>query len=116
MKRNQIDIPEAYKFLKEPARYKVAWGGRGGARSWSFARAALIKGAQNPEFVLCTREFQTSIKDSVYRLLCDQIHDLGLDSFYTVQRDKIIGRNGTEFVFEGLKHNITNIKSKEGLK
>ena len=115
MKRNQIDIPEAYKFLKEPARYKVACGGRGGARSWSFARAALIKGAQNPEFVLCTREFQTSIKDSVYRLLCDQIHDLGLDSFYTVQRDKIIGRNGTEFVFEGLKHNITNIKSKEGV-
>lgn len=115
VKRNQIEIPEAYDFLWEPCRYKVAWGGRGGARSWSFARALLILGAQTKHFFLCTREFQTSIKDSVYRLLCDQISAMGLESKYTIQRDKIISSVGTEFVFEGLKLNITNIKSKEGI-
>lgn len=116
MKRKRIDISEAYSGLFDSARYKVYWGGRGGGRSWSCARSLLIKAAHEKLFILCTREFQKSIKDSVYKLLCDQIKELGLDGEYEIQKDKIIGINtGSLFVFAGLKHNITNIKSMEGV-
>ena len=64
-------FPEKLAFLFQPARYKVAHGGRGSAKSWGFARALLIQAAQKPLRVLCTREVQRSIKDSVHKLLSD---------------------------------------------
>jgi phage terminase large subunit len=64
---------------------------------------------------LCAREFQTSIKDSVHKLLTDQIFALGLESFYEITQSSIRGKNGTEFAFVGLKNNIANIKSFEGV-
>lgn len=109
-----VEIPKAYRFLFTPARYKVAYGGRGAARSWSFARALLILGMQRPLRVLCAREFQNSIKDSVHKLLADQIQALGLGGLYEVQETVIKGPNGTEFAFKGLRHNVTGIKSHEG--
>jgi phage terminase large subunit len=108
------DFPAKLRFLFRPARYKVAYGGRGGAKSWGIARALLILGAQKPLRVLCAREIQKSISDSVHKLLSDQILSLGLSAFYEVQNNVIRGRNGTEFTFHGLKHNIGNIKSVEG--
>ena len=109
-----IKFPDKLSPIFKPARYKVLYGGRGGAKSWGVARALLIMGAQNKIRWLCAREFQTSIKDSVHRLLSDQIEDLGLSDFYVIQKDGIFGRNGTEFGFQGLHHNITNLKSWEG--
>jgi phage terminase large subunit len=109
-----VQLPEKMGFLFEPARYKVAWGGRGGGKSHSIAKALLIKGMEHPLRVLCAREFQKSIGDSVHKLLADQIKAMGLESFYEVQQTIIKGRNGTEFTFHGLKHNIANIKSVEG--
>lgn len=97
-----------------PARYRVLYGGRGSGKSWAAARALLIKGAQKPLRILCAREFQNSIQDSVHALLADQIRAMGMEGFYEVQRNKIIGANGTTFGFEGLRHNITSIKSYEG--
>lgn len=108
------EFPEAFGFLFEPARYKVAYGGRGSAKSWAFARALLIQGAERPLRVLCAREFQRSIQESVHKLLADQIAALGLSDFYEIQQTTIKGRNGTEFTFWGLKHNVSNIKSVEG--
>lgn len=108
------DFPEKLAFLFSPKRYKVLYGGRGGAKSWGVARALLIMGAQKKLRILCAREFQNSIADSVHKLLSDQIQELGLSSLYEIQRNKIAGRNGTEFGFEGLRHNITSIKSYEG--
>ena len=72
-------MPEALAFLAEPARYKVARGGRGSGKSWGFARALLIQGAERPLRILCTREVQKSIKDSVHKLLSDQIQALSVD-------------------------------------
>lgn len=112
---SSIEIPTAFKPLFQPYRYKVYYGGRGGAKSWNFARALLIKGVQQNLLVLCTREFQGSILDSVHRLLCNQIEAMGLSSFYTIQQKSITGRNGTQFIFEGLKNNVTKIKSMEGV-
>jgi phage terminase large subunit len=111
----KAEFPEKLEFLFKPSRYKVAYGGRGGAKSWGIARALLILGAQSPMRILCAREYQTSIKDSVHKLLCDQIEALGLLSFYEITQASIRGKNGTEFAFAGLKNNISNIKSFEGV-
>lgn len=108
-------FPKKFRGLFKPARYKVYYGGRGGAKSWAAARALLILGAQKPLRVLCTREFQQSIKDSVHRLLSDQIEALGLSGYYTIGQQEIRGPNGTLFLFEGLRHNVTKIKSMEGI-
>lgn len=85
-------------------------------KSWSIARALLIQGAQETLRVLCTREVQKSIKESVHRLLTDQIANLGLSSFYTVLDTEIRGANGSLFVFAGLQqHTVDSIKSYEGV-
>lgn len=116
--RNAItkaEFPEKLSILFEKSRYKVLYGGRGGAKSWGVARALLILGAKDPLRVLCAREFQTSLKDSVHKLLCDQIEALGLSTFYEITQATIRGRNGTEFNFVGLKNNVANVKSYEGV-
>jgi phage terminase large subunit len=64
---------------------------------------------------LCARELQASIKDSVHKLLSDQIDALGLSGFYEIQQANIKGANGTEFAFAGLRSNVTQIKSFEGV-
>ena len=69
-------FPSKLKCLFEPknSRYRVLYGGRGAAKSHSVARALLCMGVQNQLRILCAREFQTSIKDSVHKLLTDQIY------------------------------------------
>jgi len=102
-------------FVPEKARYRTIYGGRGGGKSHSVAKALLVKGAMATLRILCAREFQTSIRDSVHKLLCDQIDLLGLSTFYEITQNSIRGKNGTEFAFVGLKNNIANVKSFEGI-
>jgi phage terminase large subunit len=99
--------------LFQPARYKIIYGGRGAGRSWSVARALLIQASMRPLRILCTRELQNSIQDSVHRLLTDQAEMLGLP-FKATQRE-ITHANGSLFIFEGLRYNPTKIKSLEGV-
>ena len=84
-----VPTPKAFGFLFTPTlgalRYRVAYGGRGSAKSWQFARALLVHGLTSPLRILCAREYQASIRDSVHRVLADQIEMLGLVGFYTVQ-------------------------------
>lgn len=121
-------------FLWSPARYKAMYSGRGGGKSWEIARTLLQMAAMmqpsgmdapgygpRPLRVVCAREIQQSINDSVYALLCDQIRILGLQRHYEVQNNQILGRDpvtgahtGTRFMFAGLKANIDSIKSLEG--
>jgi phage terminase large subunit len=110
-----VEFPLKLQCLFKPARYKVLWGGRGGAKSWGIARALLITGSSKPIRVLCAREFQTSIKDSVHKLLSDQIVAMNLVEFYEITDRTIRGKNGTEFNFVGLKNNVANVKSYEGV-
>lgn len=111
----QLEFPEALECLFKPSRYKTLYGGRGGAKSWGIARALLLQGTTKPLRVLCAREMQTSMAQSVHKLLKDQVSAMGLDAFYEVQQYIIKGINGTEFTFHGLKHNVANIKSIEGV-
>jgi phage terminase large subunit len=98
----------------EPHRYKNYWGGRGGAKSWSFARALTSLAAARPLRILCTREYQSSIRDSVHKILSDQIYSLGLSQYYDITRDSLKSQVGSEFIFKGLQHS-TEIKSTEGV-
>ncbi len=96
-------------------RYRVIHGGRGGGKSWAVARALLTICRYKPFRVLCAREFQRSIKDSVHRLLVDQREELGLRRHYRVGAETIRGCNGSEFLFAGLRHNVSGLRSLEGI-
>lgn len=97
------------------SRYKVYWGGRGSAKSWGFAEALIRLTAAQGLRVLCTREYQNSIKDSSHKLLKDTITRLGLDGWFTVTSESIKSRVGAEFIFKGLHNNEEGIKSTEGV-
>ncbi|MFM0044112.1 PBSX family phage terminase large subunit [Paraburkholderia sediminicola] len=106
---------EKFAPLLKPARYKIFYGGRGGAKSWIIARVLIRLAAQNKLRILCARQFQTSIADSVHRLLCDQIEAMGLsDQFYITDKN-ISSLTGSEFIFKGLEKSIREIKSLEGV-
>ncbi len=96
-------------------RYKIFHGGRGGGKSWGIARALLTIGVQKKVRILCAREFQNSINDSVHKLLSDQILEMGLDDFYEILQTTIRGKNGSEFLFTGLRHNASKLKSFEAV-
>jgi len=65
--------------------------------------------------ILCVRELQKSIDDSVHKLLREQIVAMGLQSFYTIEKAQIYGANGTTFSFEGIRNNVSSIRSYEGV-
>ncbi len=119
MKNNVITarIPEVFApLLTSCCRIKLYYGGRGGGKSYAFADSLLIKGRMSKLLIACLREVQDSIKDSVYRLLCERISFYHLID-YDIQENKIINRiTGSEFIFKGLRDtDIQKIKSLEGV-
>jgi phage terminase large subunit len=111
----EIVIPKAFDYLWKPKRYKGGYGGRGSAKSHSFARTLLVMGARTHKRIVCGREIQKSIKDSVHQLLSDIIiSHPALRSHYHVQDTEIVGKNGSTFIFRGLRHNTRDLKSLEG--
>lgn len=111
-----VDLPEAFKGLLSPARYKAYYGGRGGGKSHAFATALLLEAGRGPLRVLCAREVQNSIKDSVKQLLDDKIAALGMGDFFVSTQTDIRGRNGSNFIFAGLgKLTTDQVKSMEGI-
>lgn len=114
MAANEALFPAKLEFLFQPKRFKVLKGGRAGAKSWGVARALLLLGRQRKLRLLCTRETQKSITESVHHLLSEQIQLLGLSDFYRVMETSIRGRNGTEFIFSGIRQqNVASLKSLE---
>lgn len=111
-----VALPPALLPVFEPPRGAVrnrgAYGGRGSGKSRSFAKMAAIFGYVEPLRILCTREFQVSIKESMHAELKAAIEsEPWLAAHYNVGESFIRGRNGTEFLFRGLRHNIGSIKS-----
>ena len=116
---SNFQIPEALTFIlpgeNDEVRTFGAFGGRGSAKSWSFARAILGRCCLRPTRWLCAREFQSSIRESVHQLLCSQIEMLGLGSDFDIQRDQILGPNGSVISYVGLHDkSLDNLKSYEG--
>lgn len=110
------NFPEKARDLFIPYRYKILYGGRGSGKSHSIARYLLIAGVAERHRILCTREVQKSIRDSVKRLLDDQIEELGLQRHYQSLDTEIRGKNGTIFLFNGLSTETSDtIKSYENI-
>ncbi len=111
-----IEIPEKMAFLFAPARFKVAYGGRAGIKSWSFARALLALARARRLRIGCARETMKSIEDSVHQLLQDQIAALGMGDFFRAQKKVIRALNGSTFTYHGLRdRSVRNIKSLEAV-
>lgn len=110
----KVQFPDKVKPIFTPAPYKVICGGRSKGASWSFARAALILGSHRKLFIVCAREVQRSIKDSLHRVISEQSEQIGLGGFYQTLETEIRGVNGTTFVFTGL-NNINSVRSTEGI-
>ena len=112
----RAQFPSKLKPLFRSARYKVFHGGRGSGKSWGVARALLILARQKKLRILCTREVQKSIKDSVHALLSDQITALGFGADFQVLETEIrCSVTGSVFLFAGLsQHTVESVKSFEG--
>ena len=114
--RVRLEIPDKLLPLFQPMRYKVLYGGRDGIKSWSIARVLLVLATKHPLRILCARETQQSIRESVHQLLSDQIKLLGLEDFFKILDFTIRGQNGSEFIFAGLRNlSVAQLKSFEGL-
>lgn len=111
-----MQLPQwSESLFDESFRYFAIRGGRGSSKSRSVASALVIRSIQKPLRILCTREIQKSIKDSVKRLLDDEIERLQLQDFFQSTDTEIRGKNGSLFIFAGLRSNIDSIKSMEGI-
>lgn len=112
----RIEIPPKLLPVFQPVRGEVRWraayGGRGSGKSRTFAIMAAVWGVVERLRILCTREFQVSIRESFHAELRQAIENVPwLAAHYDVGVDYIRGRNGTEFLFRGLRTNISAIKS-----
>ena len=107
-----IQIPEKLGFMLKPKRIKVAYGGRGGAKTVSFVKIAIHLAKLSPVKFLCLRQFMNSIDDSVHSELEEEINRQGLQDFFTVNRSSIDGINGSQFRYSQLDRNIQSLKSK----
>ena len=111
-----LKVANVYKPLwKNAKRRNYIYGGRGSGKSHDVAEYCLFRAYQKKIKVLCTRELQNSIADSVYSLLKNKIADMKLDFFFTVYKDRIVGNNGSEFIFKGIHNNVSEIKSMENI-
>lgn len=120
MNKPELEIhyePEWWQVpLFNPSRYKVVYGGRGSGKSYAVADILLITALQKKCLIVCGREFQNSIKDSVHSLLKQRIEALGLSQFFEITRDEIRSDYlGSRFIFKGMRNNIDSIKSMAGI-
>lgn len=112
----EITILEQYRpFFLEKYRFNVSYGGRGRGATWNIAKGLLAESIEAKHRILCTREFQNSINESVYATLVSQIELHKLDAYFNIQKTGIESITGSEFIFKGLRHNIDSIKSMEGI-
>jgi phage terminase large subunit len=108
--------PALKDFWAAPARNRVLYGGRSSSKSWDAAGFATFLASNYKLRILCVRQFQNKIEESVYTLLKHQIERFGLLDQFRILENKIIGREtGTEFMFYGLWRSIDEIKSLEGI-
>lgn len=105
------DVIEKRTVWREEFDYFIMYGGRGSAKTMTAVDAVVVEASLRPCRVLVTREHQNSIDESVKAEIEEAIHDRGLDDFFTIYDKSIRGRNGSKFIFKGLKNNIGNLKS-----
>lgn len=116
MQKAAVRLPDKLVPIFTPLRgsvqYRALRGGRGSAKSFTAAKMAAIWGYAEPLRILAAREFQASIRESFYAELKAAIEsEPWLSAHYEVGENYIVGRNGTDFIFRGLRHTVNTIKS-----
>lgn len=115
MSEPSVQIPAAFKELFQTNwRDAAFFGGRGGAKSHSVGGSLVIQTAATPLRVVCAREIQDSLKDSVKQLIEDKISDYGLEDHFEAMRDETRAKNGGGFIYKGVWRNPDALKSLEG--
>lgn len=109
-------VPPIFDQLFEPARYKGVHGGRGSAKSWSFGTLALDDCKKHKGLrIVCIREVQKSLEQSVKRLLEDLIQHFDLGKEFRILNTHIETPGGGIIIFQGMQnHTAESIKSLEG--
>lgn len=108
----QIEFNEKLSFLFRPARLKISYGGRGAGKTDGYAIALIILSLQKKLRILCLREIQNSIEESVKETIENYIHLYELEGLFDI-KDKSITciTTGSRFIFSGLRYKINSIKS-----
>lgn len=121
-KKFELDLHKLFKPLIDPShaeynkRYKVFYGGRGSGKSHGVGECLLARAMQRKELILCAREFQNSISDSVMALFQQKIDLYGLNQYFRITNTELeCTLTGSMFIFKGLRNNIQSIKSTEGV-
>ena len=116
----KVYFPKKLSFLANvranQERIIVLYGGRAGAKSWATAQSLIIASTLEPLRILCTREIQDSIAQSVHSLLVNTIFNLKLEQFFKITANKISNLYGSEFWFAGMRDaaKTRQLKSFEG--
>ena len=113
---NKMQVPAKLEPIWKHYRYKIIHGGRGSAKSWTVAKYFIETATKKKKKVLCTREIQKSIKESVYELLVETIGRLNAPG-WVIKNDELVNKNtGSKFTFKGLRDLAAadQIKSYEG--
>lgn len=114
---HQVTVPNkllpAFNNLSQAIYDIIVWkGGRGSGKSQSLAAIGVLESYIDDGVILCCREIQKSISDSVYSVIVSYIEDKGLTKDFKILNNSITNlKTGAEFIFAGLKSNITSIKS-----
>ena len=107
---------EAFEPFLQPSRYKGAWGGRGSGKSHFFAERAIIRCMEFPGTrIVCIREVQKDLTQSVKLLIEDKIKAFGISHYFRVLNNQIETPGGGLIIFQGMQnHTAESIKSLEG--
>lgn len=108
-------LSEFKELFNESWRNIVFYGGRGSGKSRHVALALILRGRTKRLRILCTRELQNTIGDSVHKELSDIINTYGFTDYEVTEKSIRNTVTGTQFIFRGLKHNATEIKSLTGI-
>lgn len=118
-----VDLPIPAKlvpvFAKEGVRYRGAFGGRGSAKTRTFAMMSAVKAYQAAEqgisgVILCGREFMNSLEESSMEEVKQAILSIPwLNDYFDIGEKYIRTKcKRVNYVFCGLRHNLDSIKSK----
>jgi phage terminase large subunit len=112
-----VEVAEVFLPLMEPARYKGLYGGRGAGKSHFFAELVIRESLTPGTRIVCIREHQVTLAESVKHLIEDKLQQYGLGERqgYRIFRDHIETPGGGRIDFIGMQdHTADSLKSLEG--
>ena len=112
----ELELPEKMgRILETKARLIVLIGGRSSGKSEGIGRLLMMKAQTEGADILCGREFQNSIDDSVHKLLTGLIAKLNVEGVANTDK-KIDFQGGGGFRYKGFARNSSAVKSAQDFK